>query len=213
MVMVMVMEYSEVPSGVVEKYKWYTARGVDWDATGLQIFDRLRALGLRPHHYLLDFGCGGLRVGRHIIPFLNTGHYYGVEPSDDVLQCGLQEIPRDLLFAKVPTFDPGGIFNLGVFPTVHFNFILLSSIWTHASHQQISEMLMSALYAGTSDVVILADYRSTCADYSGSGWRYPNAVCHNRGCIEDAGQGAWTYQELDTDTNTWCVLRRSRRVH
>ncbi len=204
------MKYSEIPTEVPEKHRWYTARGVNWDATGLQIFDRLRTLGLRPYHNILDFGCGALRVGRHLIPYLEPHRYYGVEPADWALRAGLHDIRPELLFTKMPTFDPGGLFNVNVFPTARFDFILLSSIWTHASHRQIEEMLTSALFAGTSGVVILADYRDTCGDYLGDEWMYPVAVCHNRQCIEVASQGAWSFEELDTDTNTWCVLRRMK---
>ena len=41
----------------------------------------LLAAGLRETHRIADLGCGLLRVGRLLIPYLLPGRYYGMEPN------------------------------------------------------------------------------------------------------------------------------------
>ena len=40
-------------------------------------------LGLRERHKLLEIGAGILRAARFLIPFLDDGHYCGVEPNTE----------------------------------------------------------------------------------------------------------------------------------
>lgn len=42
-------------------------------------FDELVARNLQPTNRVLDLGCGAGRVGIWLIPFLNSGNYYGIE--------------------------------------------------------------------------------------------------------------------------------------
>lgn len=62
----------------------------------------LRAIGLRPNHYLLDLGCGTLRGGIPIIEYLEPGHYYGIESRRKALQEGHQELAENGLEDRVP---------------------------------------------------------------------------------------------------------------
>jgi SAM-dependent methyltransferase len=143
----------------------YCAGGVDWDATGYQIFQRMISLGLQPRHTVLDVGCGGLRVGRYLIEYLSRSSYFGVEPRRELVDLGSRSLPPGLIKEKDPQYCLNDSFYIaGVFPC-SFDFILMSSIWTHASHRQIKTMLESASAAGTRHVIILADYRDCGCDY------------------------------------------------
>ena len=42
-------------------------------------FEYLIEQNLQPHHKLLDVGCGALRSGKHIIPYLDVKNYYGID--------------------------------------------------------------------------------------------------------------------------------------
>jgi cyclopropane fatty-acyl-phospholipid synthase-like methyltransferase len=48
----------------------------------------LKSKGLEPHHDFLDYGCGILRLGRLVIPYLEANRYVGVEISAERLQRG-----------------------------------------------------------------------------------------------------------------------------
>jgi len=62
----------------------------------------LKAMGLAPHHHLLDFGCGTLRGGIPLISYLNDGHYCGIEAREDVLDAGRMELQDAGLEYKQP---------------------------------------------------------------------------------------------------------------
>jgi SAM-dependent methyltransferase len=59
-----------------------------WDELGQLQHDFLSTQGLRPEHHLLDIGCGSLRGGVKIIPYLAPGHYWGIDNNEALLQAG-----------------------------------------------------------------------------------------------------------------------------
>ena len=61
--------------------------------------------GLRPHHYYLEVGCGGLVSGRHVVRFLLRGRYYCIEESEYLLRAAVEyEVPAAGLIHKRPRF-------------------------------------------------------------------------------------------------------------
>lgn len=68
--------------------------------TGVTDLEYLKKQGMQPHHRLLDFGCGTLRTGLFVIPYLDPGNYVGVDISETRIEKGCREaenqgIPRD----------------------------------------------------------------------------------------------------------------------
>ena len=60
----------------------------DYLDVGKEFLTYLREHGLRPEHQLLDYGCGILRGGLQFVPYLEPGHYVGVEISGSRLEQG-----------------------------------------------------------------------------------------------------------------------------
>jgi cyclopropane fatty-acyl-phospholipid synthase-like methyltransferase len=89
-----------------EHYRAYVGPPVDYDLVSAMVFNLLTSIGLRQHHRVLDIGCGSLRVGRLLIPYLNPGNYFGVEPNQWLVDAGIEkEIGEDLVRIKAPTFS------------------------------------------------------------------------------------------------------------
>ena len=63
------------------QYRAFVGPPEDYDLISAMVFNLLTCLGLRQHHKVLDIGCGSLRCGRLLIPYLNKGNYFGVEPN------------------------------------------------------------------------------------------------------------------------------------
>lgn len=64
------------------------AIGGMWGEIGDLQFRYLVDDGLTPENKLLDIGCGCLRGGVHFIRYLEPGHYYGSDISQDLLDAG-----------------------------------------------------------------------------------------------------------------------------
>jgi ABC-type polysaccharide/polyol phosphate transport system ATPase subunit len=97
-----------------------TASGGQWREMGLWQFEFLRQQGLEPRHRVLEVGCGSLAAAVHLLPFLEEGHYWGVERDHTLLEAGIEiELARAGIdpgrgrFMAVETFDlsevPGGL--------------------------------------------------------------------------------------------------------
>src|SRR5271155_5374682 len=69
-----------------------------WDELGQLQFDFMVREGLKPHHKLLDIGCGSLRGGIHFISYLDVGNYIEIDPNVSLLDAGyeIELAPRGL---------------------------------------------------------------------------------------------------------------------
>lgn len=56
---------------------------------GVRQFNVLRDLGLRPDHICIEYGCGSLRIGQHLIGHLKPRHYRGLDIVDTFFREGL----------------------------------------------------------------------------------------------------------------------------
>jgi hypothetical protein len=71
---------------------------------GLQPWNDIVALGLTPNMRCVDYGCGSLRLGQHVMRYLDVGNYYGIDVTDSFIKAGLDLIDPDLLRTKAPRF-------------------------------------------------------------------------------------------------------------
>src|SRR5947209_8507870 len=85
-------------------YSAYVGSPENYDLMGASQFRLLTTLGLRDHHKLLDFGCGSLRVGRLLLPYLLAGNYYGIEPNAWLIEDAItNEVGDDQIRLKKPS--------------------------------------------------------------------------------------------------------------
>lgn len=112
-----------------------------WEPIGRLQFEYLVGAGLQAHHTFLDVGCGSLRAGLFLIPYLNPAHYFGIDISPSILGAGKQELALAGLAERVPdenlrvtaTFDVGGM------PL--FDFGIAQSVFTHTPIEALDECL------------------------------------------------------------------------
>jgi SAM-dependent methyltransferase len=151
--------------------------------------------GLQFDSRVLDVGCGCLRAGRWIIPLLDPGCYFGIEPNEAMLARGLRDfIDPEIVAIKRPTFDHNDRFDFSVFGAT-FTHVIARSIWTHASKEQIDTMLAGLARCGAPGAVMLASYLPAGAlpDYRGDTWvgfshtsTEAGMVAHDRAWIDHA---------------------------
>jgi len=164
-------------------YKAYVGPPSVYDLVGAMQFNLLTSFGLRDFHKLLDIGCGSLRAGKLIIPFLRTGNYYGVEPNNWLIKDGLKnELGNEIISLKSPVFSNSSNFDFQSFNT-NFDYLIAQSIFSHASKEQIIRCLSETKEVMKKDGFFLATFILGKENYTGSEWVYPGCVVYKHSFI------------------------------
>lgn len=96
---------------------------------GRDHLDYLVSRGLRPRDNFLDLGCGALRTGIFVIPYLEADRYYGVEAHRLSLEAAVNyEIPLNNLAPKNPRLLHSSKFDLSHW-NVSFDWIFAFSLF------------------------------------------------------------------------------------
>jgi len=96
--------------------------------------------GLRERHKLLEIGSGSLRAARFLIPYLDTGHYCGVEPNAWAVQMGIEnELGEEMAARKKPRFSTREDCVFDEFGET-FDYAVSYSVLTHIPPPQIQMM-------------------------------------------------------------------------
>lgn len=159
-----------------EHYRAYVGPPKDYDLVSAMVFNLLTCIGLRQHHRVLDIGCGSLRVGRLLIPYLNEGNYVGVEPNKWLVEDGIaNETGRDLLAIKKPVFS----FQASMDDFKHplgIDFAIAQSIFSHCGEDLIRQWLSQMSSHLKDDAAIVATFLVGAEDHGEQGWVYPGCV-------------------------------------
>lgn len=151
----------------------YVGAPEEWDLVAARQVSLLLAAGLRDTHRLVDVGCGSLRAGRMLIPYLRPGHYFGVEPNRWLVERGIEhEVGQDLVRIKRPTFRFADDFSLGAFG-VSFDFALAHSVFSHTYPDLALTGLRGIAEALAPGGMLFATFKEGASDPEGSGWLYP----------------------------------------
>ena len=158
---------------------------------------------------MLDIGCGSLRAGRLLIVYLRPERYCGIEPQRWLVTSAIRsEVGRDLIQLKRPAFDHGQDFRFTVFDRT-FDFLLASSIFSHAAQAQIETCLSEARAVMKPSSILLASFVPGSANYDGDSWTYPATVSYT---LERMRELAAKHR-LDVETIDWpYVFGANRQV-
>lgn len=115
------------------------AVGGMWKEIGELQFNFLIKQGLKPHHKLLDLGCGCLRGGLHFIRYLNQGNYCGLDISKEILEVGREFLVKEKLVHKKPTLQVNRDLKFEELVPKKFDYILAQSVFTHMPLNDIEE--------------------------------------------------------------------------
>lgn len=164
-----------------EHYLAYVGPPRQYDFMGATQFRLLTALGLREHHRVLDFGCGSLRAGRLLIPYLLPGNYHGIEPNLWLVEDAIaNQVGADMVRIKQPRFDGNADFRCDVFDT-DFDFIVAQSIFSHTLRELALRGLRNFRAALAPGGLIACTFVDAAppppqANVNSDGWVYPDCV-------------------------------------
>jgi SAM-dependent methyltransferase len=170
-------------------YRAYVGPPEDYDLIAAMTFNLLTTLGLRQHHSLLDVGCGSLRIGRLLIPYLNRGKYFGVEPNNWLVEAGIEhELGKDVVRVKRPTFFFYELPERVVQAKVSFDFALAQSIFSHCGLDLINGWLSAISRSLAPDGALVATFLVGEENSAQTGWIYPDCVDYRPGTLERAAK-------------------------
>jgi cyclopropane fatty-acyl-phospholipid synthase-like methyltransferase len=159
-------------------YRAYVGPPQDYDLISAMTFNLLTTLGLRQHHTLLDIGCGSLRIGRLLIPYLNVGNYNGIEPNEWLLTEAVQrETGQEQLRIKQPHFyiaDSARTLPSGAL----YDFALAQSIFSHCGLDLMERWLQDAHSHLKDSGALLGTFMTGEQDNHERDWIYPHVVCY-----------------------------------
>src|SRR5947199_8924843 len=168
-------------------YRAYVGPPEDYDLIAAMTFNLLTTLGLRQHHSLLDIGCGSLRIGRLLVPYLNRGKYFGMEPNKWLVDEGIRrELGETLVQIKRPTFffsdSPDTISQT----KISFDLALAQSIFSHSGLDLIQAWLSAISRSLARDGGLVATFLIGEEDSAQTGWIYPDCVNYRPATLERA---------------------------
>ncbi len=151
-------------------YRRHPGTKEDYDVgAGLQ-FVLAILLGLRDHHHFLDIGCGSVRFGRLLIPYLLPNRYYGIEPSPEPVSAGVQsELGSEIVRLKQPTFMYSDMFDLESTGRI-FDYVWAFGIFSHAAPAQIERCFEGFMGCSKDDTLFVFNYVRGSSDNARNEW-------------------------------------------
>jgi SAM-dependent methyltransferase len=169
------------------QYRAYVGPPEDYDLIAAMAFNLLTTLGLRQHHSLLDIGCGSLRIARLLIPYLNRGKYFGVEPNEWLVEEGIRrELGDTLIQIKRPTFFFSDLPDIISQAKLAFDFALAQSIFSHCGLDLIKGWLSAISRSLAANGALVATFLIGDEDSARTGWIYPECVNYRPATLERA---------------------------
>ena len=151
-------------------YRAYVGPPDNYDLISAMTFNLLTCIGLRQFHSVLDIGCGSLRTGRLLIPYLNQKKYFGIEPNEWLVQEGIKnEIGVDMTKIKQPTFSYKTSLE-EIDNSILFDFAVAQSIFSHTGKKMLENWLTQISEHLTDSGILLATFLHSKEDTDKEGW-------------------------------------------
>lgn len=196
-------------------YRAYVGNPCNYDLIAATTFNLLTCLGLRQHHKLLDVGCGSLRNGRLLIPYLNPKCYYGIEPNGWLVKDGEKnETGKDLLDIKAATFSFTDN-DKEMLPHAPFDFILLQSIFSHCGVDLMHNWIQSINSLLSDEGLAVFTWVSGSEDATDNGWIYPGLVKYTNTYLTQAFKHSGLYvKHIDWPhpIQKWAIASKSSAI-
>lgn len=149
----------------------------DFRKRGLNFFAAAIDAGLQPHHVCIDYGCGSLRVGQHLLDYLDPGNYWGLDIIDDFFEAGKTLLPKSQLECKIPRFRVISPTSLDEAKTATPQFIVSFSVMRHVPPLELATYLgnIISLMGRETKVLISFTNRMVSARIGAKIWSYSEA--------------------------------------
>lgn len=126
----------------VETNQHREAIGGLWEQLGQLQLDFLKSQGMQPEHHLLDIGCGALRLGVRAVDYLDSGHYFGLDLSRELINAGYTKEFTQTQRERLPqsNLTANDQFDFSFLPQP-VDFAIAQSVFTHLPLNHIRRCL------------------------------------------------------------------------
>tara|TARA_R110000737_G_scaffold332699_1_gene349765 strand:- start:9910 stop:10608 length:699 start_codon:yes stop_codon:yes gene_type:complete len=197
-------------------YRAYVGPPIDYDLIAAMVFNLLTSVGLKQHHKLIDVGCGSLRLGRLLLPYLNKENYIGIEPNKWLVEDGIiNEVGQSLIDVKKPQF----IFDTdlkNINSTLQADFVVAQSIFSHCGNDLLLEWFIDLFENTNEESLSLVTFIEGENDCSQNGWIYPGCVSYTEDYIKKlASDVGFRYIKLNWfhPRQQWVALIKGCKTH
>lgn len=169
-------------------------RPEQWEVHGHWQLGYARRLGLRPHHRLLDVGCGPLRFGLRVIPYLEEARYAGFDISGAAIGTAMELIHEADLVGKRPTLFCNKGYD--VYSNGGFDVVWAQSVLTHVPPDEAEAFLAMVENNLAPDGWAMVTFNAAEEieeSSKGTGYRYPV------GWIEDRLRAGLAIETVDRE--------------
>lgn len=168
-----------------ERIKHSTHRGYvggvnaeTWYGIGKLQYHFLVKHGLRHDHRFLDIACGSLRLGQYLIPYLDTGKYFGIEGEENLVRAGIErEFFHDIISLKQPSFSFNYDFDFAF--AQNYDYAIAQSLFTHLTLDDIEKCFKNLSLASKPNSKLFFTFfegedkkNPGSASHAQLGWRY-----------------------------------------
>lgn len=116
----------------------------DFDLIGRIELALLIQEGLRPDHTVVDFGCGTGRLAIHLVPFLDGGHYIGIDIARSMLERAGRLLDERAAPSRCRTEWVKQTSPQFALPDDCVDFMCAFSVFTHMEHEDSYRYLLDA---------------------------------------------------------------------
>jgi SAM-dependent methyltransferase len=128
-----------------------------WTETAAFQIAFLKQMGLRPHHRVLDIGCGPLRGGFPLIEYLRPGGYTGVDIREAAIAEGKARIEKSRLADRKPVLVRSDSFGTEHLQGQGFDYIWVFQVLHHLDDASAQACLTAIAEYMTSQSVCFAN--------------------------------------------------------
>jgi hypothetical protein len=167
----------------------------------------LIARGLKPEDVCVDYGCGTLRLGVHIMKYLQPGAYWGMDVADFLLEEGRVLVGEDLLCEKRPNLRVISAEAVAEAAACKPAMLFSAKVLLHVHPDDLGEYLRNIMtIIGTEgQALIISKWNDgETLQYGGKGWAHglpalQNMVAHWDGQIVVLKEDAYRIEGFDTN--------------
>ena len=141
-------------------------------------FEALRSFGIEPHHCVIDFGCGPLKVGVHFIHYLLPRRYVGLDINEALLRSGFNRLPPGLVEARRPYLAVITEPRLRKLRRAEADWIVCTSVIMHVPPRHLARLFdrLCGLAVARTRLVLTFDCAAEIQQTGPLSWAYPEEL-------------------------------------